>query len=226
MYKLSPSKAHRFLNCTKSLEFDVPFVETPQTVRGQILHELAQLMLNNKESQDFIKENKINEYELYLIDGYVNQCWNEYHYVSARTKGLPIIQVEQKKPIAIYNNQINLIVDCLIIGDKIASIVDLKSGNGDIEVEDNEQLYFYAYMVASDYKDIEVFRLNIYQKGKLKTIEIVRKEVLDFFIDKYEVFDNINKRKLEYNPSDKACKFCPIKDTCIARAKWIIGGKK
>lgn len=69
MYKLSPSKAHRFLNCTKSLEFDIPFTETPQTIRGNILHKLGEKMLRNEEILDYIGEHKINEYEIFLQIG-------------------------------------------------------------------------------------------------------------------------------------------------------------
>jgi len=221
MYKLSPSKAHRFLHCTKSLDFDVAFTETPQTVRGNILHALAEMTLKNEEVMNYIQEHKINEYELYLVNGYAKEVWEEVEKIPNAK-----VIIEEKKPIIIYNNNINLVIDCLIVGDNIASIFDLKTGNGEIDVEDNEQLYFYAYMVAMDFDKIDRFILNIYQKGKKKTIELTRTEVLDFFIDKQDVFKNIEQGKLEYKPSDKACKFCHVKDTCIARAKWIVGGKK
>lgn len=220
MYKLSPSKAHRFLNCTKSLEFDVDFVETPLTLRGSILHKLAEMNLRNQETMEYIAEHKINEYELYLINEYTRAVWNE----TERIKGKLII--EEKKPIIIFNNNINLIVDALIVGETEASIIDLKSGNADVEVEDNEQLYFYAYMVATQYDNINTFYLNIFQKGVLKTFAVSRQEVFDFFLEREHIFIKIEKNELEYNPSDKACKFCSIKDKCLARAKWIIGGKK
>lgn len=222
MYKLSPSKAHRFLNCTKSLEHDVAFTETPMTIRGNILHTLAQMLLSNKETQEFIRENKINEYEMYLIDGYVKSCWDEFQRLGPDAN----ITVEEKRPIIIYNNSINLVVDCLITNQNEASVLDLKSGNGDVEVEDNEQLYFYAYMVALEYTGVEKFTLSIFQKGRLKSIIVSRKEVFDFFISRFEIFEKINNNQLEYKPSEKACKFCAIKETCVARAKWIIGGKK
>ena len=221
MYKLSPSKAHRFLNCTKSLEFDIPFTETPQTIRGNILHKLGEKMLRNEEILDYIGEHKINEYEIFLLNGYVQSIWEEQ---KRYTK--PKIIIEEKKPIIIYNNNVNLVVDCLILGDKEASIIDLKTGNGEVEIEDNEQLYFYAYMVATTYPQIENFNLNIFQKGKLKTIVLTKTEVFDFFIEKQDIFEKINNKQLEYNPSDKACKFCSVKDTCLARARWIVGGKK
>lgn len=222
MYKLSPSKAHRFLHCSKSLEHDVAFNETPLTVRGNILHNLAQMLLSNKETQEFIRDNKINEYEMYLIDSYVKACWSEFYRLGPEA----IITVEEKRPIIIYNNSINLVVDCLITNREEASVLDLKSGNGEVDVEDNEQLYFYAYMVVLEHPGVQKLTLSIFQKGKLKSIVVSRKEVFDFFISRYEIFEKINNNQLEYNPSDKACKFCAIKDTCVARAKWIIGGKK
>jgi CRISPR/Cas system-associated exonuclease Cas4 (RecB family) len=221
MYKLSPSKAHRFLHCTKSLEFDVAFIETPQTVRGNVLHKLAEMSLRNEEVLPYIQEHKINEYEIYLINGYSKEIWEEL----SRIPNSEMV-IEEKRPIIIYNNNINLIIDCLILGDKIASIFDLKTGNGEVEVEDNEQLYFYAYMVATKYDKIETFILNIYQKGKKKTTQLTRQEVLDFFLEREDTFREIESGRLQYRPSNKACKFCPIKETCMARAKWIIGGKK
>jgi hypothetical protein len=220
MYKLSPSKAHRYLNCTKSLEFDVDFIETPLTVRGSILHTLAEMSLKNQDTMDYIAEHKINEYEMYLINEYTRAVWNEHE----RIKGELVI--EKKKPIIIFNNKINLIVDALIVGKNEASIIDLKTGNADVEVEENEQLYFYAYMVATQYENIETIYINIFQKGVMKTFVVSKEQVFDFFLEKEHVFIKIEKNQLEYNPSDKACKFCPIKDRCLARAKWIIGGKK
>jgi len=220
MYKLSPSKAHRYLNCTKSLEFDVDFVETPVTLRGSVLHKLAEMSLRNQETMEYIAEHKINEYELYLINEYVRAVWSE----TERLKGDLVI--EEKKPIIIFNNKINLIVDALIVGKNEASIVDLKTGNADVDVEENEQLYFYAYMVATQFDNIETFYINIFQKGIMKTFVVSKNQVFDFFLEKEHVFLKIENNELEYNPSDKACKYCAIKDKCMARAKWIIGGKK
>lgn len=220
MYKLSPSKAHRFLTCTKSLEFDVEFIETPYTIRGSLLHELAEMIIKNKEVNDFYKEHKISDYEHFLVSGYAESVFDEYQKINAHT-----LIVEEKKGIEIFDFKINLIVDALAVGDKVASIIDLKTGNNDIDVKDNEQLMFYGYSVIYHFPNIERVRMSIFQKGKLKTMQKTKDEILDFFIDSYDIFKDIQENKLSYKPSDKACKFCPIKDTCKARALWIIEGK-
>ena len=41
VYKLSPSIAHRFLNCTASLRHELPFEENEYSRRGKFLHEIA-----------------------------------------------------------------------------------------------------------------------------------------------------------------------------------------
>lgn len=221
MYKLSPSKAHRYLNCTKSLEFDTEFVETPWTIRGNILHKYAEMLINEEDTSDFVKENNFSDYEEFLISSYINAVRTEYELIQAYK-----LQVEQRKSIKIYDNDINLVIDTLILSRNTASIIDLKTGNNDIEVFDNEQLMFYAYAICLEYPKIKYFRLSIFQKGKLKSFVTSRSEVFDYFISKYEVFEKIKEDKLEYNPSEKACKYCGHRDQCVARAEWILGGKK
>lgn len=221
MYKLSPSKAHRYLQCTKSLEFDTEFVETPYTVRGSLLHEYAEMMIKNKNVDDFKETHSITDYEEYLIQSYVDAVWNEKDLIGANK-----LIVEEKRNITLYDNSINLIIDTLLVGKDTVSIIDLKTGNNDIDPNDNEQLLFYAYSIVNDYKDVKEFRLSIFQKGKLKTTVVSLDEVLDFFMSKFFIFEKIKNNDLEYNPSDKACKYCAIRNTCRARAEWIIGGKK
>ena len=220
MSKLSPSKAHRYLNCTKSLEFDTAFVETPWTIRGNILHEFGERKLLEKETQQFEEDNVFNDYEQFLIRSYVEAVNNEYNLIQADS-----LHVEEKEPIVLYGNKINLIIDALCLGKKIASIIDLKTGNNDISPVENEQLVFYAYSVLMKYPQVEIFRLSIFQKGKLKTEIVTREYVYDFFIQRFDIFDAISRNELTFRPSEKACKYCGNRTKCMARAEWIIGGK-
>ena len=83
MYKLSPSKAHRFLNCTASLMHDKPFVENAATIRGKLLHEFAEKRLRNEDTREFEINNKINDYEIFIVESYVNSIWREYNEILA-----------------------------------------------------------------------------------------------------------------------------------------------
>jgi hypothetical protein len=229
MYKLSPSKAHRYLNCTKSLEFDTEFVETAATMRGNMLHKLGEMFIfaqrDNeewvKEIEEYIKQNNVNDYELFLVKGYEKAVWEEYIRIGAKE-----IQVEQKRPVNLYGFSINLIMDVYMFNETVASIIDLKTGNGDVDAVDNEQLIFYAFCALSEKPELKTIRTSIFQKGKMKTVVLTSDQVLDFFVDKADTFEQIKEEKLAFNPSDKACKFCEHKHDCVARAKWILNGKK
>jgi hypothetical protein len=220
MYKLSPSKAHRFLTCTKSLEFDVDFVESPVTIRGSLLHSIAEKMVLSQEIDHLIEEHKINEYEMFLMKEYAKKAWSEYHRISAHT-----MLVEQKTTMNIYGFSINLVIDVLVYNDTHASIIDLKTGNNNVDVADNEQLMFYGFSTIQTHPNIEEFTLSIFQKGKLKSITKTRSEILDFFMNTENIFESIKNNELTYQPSDKGCKYCAIKGSCMERARWIINGK-
>jgi hypothetical protein len=202
------------------LEYDTEFVETPWTIRGNILHEYGERKLLEKETETFENENKFSDYEKFLINGYVQAVMSEYNLIQADK-----MQIEVKEPIEIFGNTFNSIIDALLLAKRIASIIDLKTGNNDVAPDENEQLLFYAYGVLLRNPQIEIFRLSIFQKGKLKTEVVTREYIYDFFMEKFEVFDAISKNELTYNPSEKACKYCAFKEKCVARAKWVVGGK-
>ena len=222
MYKLSPSKAHRYLTCTKSLEYDTAFVETPWTIRGNILHEFGEMKLLDKDTSEYEKEHNFNDYEYFLINAYKQAVMNEYNQLQANK-----MQVEVKESIEIFGFKFNLIQDCLLIAfwNKTATIIDLKTGNYDISPVNNEQLILYGYSVWFRYPEIENYRLGIFQKGKLKIHEMTKDELLDFLISKESKYDEIRRNELTYTPSDKACKYCGNNKKCVARAKWILSTK-
>jgi hypothetical protein len=67
--------------------------------------------------------------------------------------------------------------------------------------------------------------LGIFQKGKLKLETVDRDFIYNFFIERYQTFEDIRNNVLTYNPSDKACKYCGNIKRCVARARWILEGK-
>lgn len=217
MYKLSPSKAHRYLECTASLKHDLPFQETPASIRGSELHEAAERLFKEHGDATVLEQYNLNDYERFLINKYVNTIEEEKTKINANK-----VIVEEKTTINIYNNDINMIIDALIVGKNKAIIIDLKTGNYDVSPEDNAQLLFYGYGAITAYPHIKKLELAIFQKGKLRTTKISKGKVLDFFISKADVFEKISNNELEYTPSEKACKFCDYKNECMARAEWIV----
>lgn len=217
MYKISPSKAHRYLQCTASLKYDKPFTETPASIRGTQLHDIAEKILKKHEPQKLYDEFELNDYERFLIDSYVSNVLQEYDKINGKQ-----LVVEEKTSTSIFGLNLNMIIDTLIIGKRRAMVIDLKTGNFDVDPKDNPQLLFYGYGVVMKYPKLDKLQLSIFQKGKMKSVEITKGEIMDFFIDKAETFEKIRNNELEYNPSESACKFCDYKDKCPARAKWIL----
>jgi CRISPR/Cas system-associated exonuclease Cas4 (RecB family) len=216
MYKLSPSKAHRFLNCTKSLVYDVERIETPAAKRGSFIHEMAELSIKGQ-LDDYMD---LSNYEIFLINSYTEAVESERTRIGAHK-----IEVEVKDKLEIFGTSNNYIVDARAIKAEKAAIIDLKSGSYDVEPEGNEQLLYYALGTILKFPKIKTVRASIFQKGKLKTVVLTADEVLDFFVSVQGVYEDIRNNNLTYNPSEKACKFCPHKDECLARANWILGGK-
>lgn len=217
MYKLSPSKAHRFLNCTASLKHDVEFVDTIYTARGTLLHELGEKLIKKEDVDDFIIENEINFHELEFLEAYANAVLEEFYFINAT-----ILDIEVIKPIEIYGFNTNSSIDALALSETTASIIDLKTGRNEISPFNNEQLYFYAYSVIMDYPNIKTIRLSIFQNSQMKTIVVDKKKVLKYFEKKAKVFEKIANDDLTYNPGKKACKYFSIRETCEARMQWLI----
>lgn len=224
MYKLSPSKAHRFLQCTASLKYDTEFVETAASKCGTLLHTLAEYYLKSKSKQEIsnlISENKISDYEFNLIDAYTSFVL----YQIDKIKGKELL-IEFKTPFSIFGFTMNAIIDAVIIADTVATLIDLKTGSVYVDADDNEQLMYYAYIIFNVYPKIKTVYSYIYQNFQAKEFVITRSECFDFFIEKEPIYDAISRDELTYNPSDKACKYCGNKDSCLAWAYWVIGGKK
>ena len=83
-----------------------------------------------------------------------------------------VFEKRKKESASLYFFNFNYIIDALLIGGDTASIIDLKTGNIDVEVENNEQLLFYAHDVSIKYPKIKSFDYLFFQKMRMKTQEI------------------------------------------------------
>lgn len=222
MYKLSPSKAHRYLKCTASLMHDVEFTETPITIRGTLLHKMAEHLIKGENDifMKLVETEKINDYEQRLVETYV-----DFGIDTFRKNNCHTIRVEERGTVILFGHKINMVIDLFMMNDETAYVIDLKTGNTEVDVVDNEQLIIYALYVIIAYPSIKNIVVSIYQKMKPKIYVMTRSYVQDYLISKEKTFNEITKDQLTYTPSDVACKFCAIRDTCKARAEWISRGK-
>lgn len=242
-YKLRPSSSERFLTCTASLPHNLGFSESKHTLIGNLQHEVAALRLeelylykDHKEeierltdpNNEYVSRNdatlkvKWNDQCQENVDtyiGYVKQLYNEYNPKH--------IFIEHRIKMRFYDNVINGIVDCAMVteeGDVI--IVDLKTGRGKVDTEDNQQMLMYAYGFVQELfsrtkikpaKIIISICQSVIYNTKAVSYELI--DLMSWYFSLAKPMEEINTDNLVFRPSTKACKYCQYKAHCNARIK-------
>lgn len=242
-YKLSPSSSSRFLTCSASLKHNTGFSENETTLKGSLQHEVAYLILDeyfnetdNKERIAFLtdynnwyeskerKEIKVRwekEFQK-TVDNYVDYV--KALFIQFKPKK---VLLEYKIKMKFHGNDINGTADCVMFLDNDdIIIIDLKTGRSKVETEENSQMLMYAYGIAQD-----TFRksntlpsrviISINQSLINNTVAMSYdfRDVVDWYIKKGSVMEEINSGNLVYRPSKIACRFCQYKQKCNTRIK-------
>ncbi len=109
-------------------------------------------------------------------------------------------------------------------------ISDLKYGAGEpVSAIENKQLRLYAlgYWHFKGRPNVDSVLMNIDQPraGGMKYWEIPLKDLLAFGEEIKAVYAQIESGDVKFAPSQKACRWCPVKDLpegCAARNKWLL----
>lgn len=233
---LSASSSARWLNCTPSVVFSAPYEverkDTTFTAEGTAAHALAELKLQfdtgkitkrkfNAQLKKFKSENEYYSvsFEEFVDDyvGFVNETIAEYTD--------PEVELEQRVNFSDWVPEGYGTSDVVIMTDSVLHIVDLKFGKGvPVSAIENTQLMLYALGTYYEFNmayDFDTVRMTIHQPRlyDTSTYELSVAELLDWA-------ETIVKPRAElamagegeYNPSEKACQWCPAKAVCKARA--------
>lgn len=233
---LSASSSARWLTCTPSAQFGLEFPDSGETSdfakEGTAAHALAEIKLKydtgkitkNTVGKYIRKFRRENEYwsmgfEEHVDDyvGYVNEVIAEYDS--------PEVVLEQRVDFSEWVPDGFGTSDVVIMAEPVLHIVDLKFGKGvPVSAIENTQLMLYALGTFSEFSlayDFDTIRMTIHQPRlhDVSTYEIPIKDLLEWA-------NNYVKPRAEmamagegeFNPSEKACRFCPAKAVCKARA--------
>lgn len=225
---LSPSGAHRWMNCTPSARLEQEFEEigSEAAKEGTAAHALCEHKL--KKALHMRSKRPVSDYHSDEMeecsDAYVDFVMEQYELAKQTCKD-PVVLIEQKLDFSCYVPEGFGTGDCIIISDDKLHIVDFKYGMGIlVEVEENPQMKLYALGALEIYDalyDIKEVSMTIFQPRRENV------STWTISVDTLKAWAE-NELKLraqmayngegEYLPGEW-CTFCRAAARCRARAE-------
>lgn len=243
--KLSPSSAHRWLNCPASvaLSANVPTTTSEYAEAGRLAHSIAELKgqkrftaMSKRTFNSQLKKLQEDEHYSAEMDGYTDLYIDVLNEHAMSFDATPFVAFETAVPL-VYSSErkddgspATGTADNIMIGDGGLWITDYKNGAGvPVYAEENPQMAIYALgaleLYAPIYGDtIQTVRMTIVQPA-LKSVsdwEINRAE-----LEAWAASVLIPAAKAaeagggDPQPGDW-CRFCPIRNTCRARRDKVL----
>lgn len=233
----SISASSRWLQCSASLKYNQSFTENVHTLKGNLIHNVSALRLREVffnenhtveieklKNEKYVSQNDPNLFAVWDSDcektseGYVNYAIKLNKQYTPHT-----IEIEKKQWLKWYDYDKYGYVDLLMISDDYIIIVDLKTGRGAVDTEENTQMLLYAIGVIQEYtkKNNKAFILSIYQPliNNTQAFEYSLGQISQFYASKRDKMNEIITGELKYDPSPTACKWCDYRDSCNERIK-------
>lgn len=233
---LSASAASRWINCTPSAkleEAEGPRETSVYAQEGTLAHELSELYIKHDvlqvvDDQEFsdkideIMDNELfNEEMLEVVPIYVDYCQAEFE--AAKTQDdFAIMEIEQKLDLTEFVPESFGTADCIVVGDKVLQVIDLKYGKGvPVYAEFNKQLMLYGLGALRKYEleyDIEDVVLTIVQP-RINNISSWKVSVKDLLAWASSELAPAAKKAFAGEGklvSGDWCKFCMVKNRCRA----------
>ena len=221
---LSPSAAHRWMNCPPSacLEREFPSSSSEVAAEGTAAHALCEhklrklLKLRSKRPHSDFEDDEMER----CSDDYVSFVQEQMGEIPS-----PMVLVEQRLDLTRYVPEAFGTADCIIVGGDRLHIVDFKYGMGVlVEAEHNPQMMLYALgalELLDGIYDIQKISVSIFQprRENVCTWSLPKEELLRWARD-----DLVEKARLAYAGEGEYCAgewctFCRASVRCRARAE-------
>lgn len=225
---LSPSGAHRWMNCTPSARLEQEFegTESEAAKEGTAAHALCEHKL--KKALHMRSKRPVSDYNSDEMeecsDAYVDFVMEQYELAKQTCKD-PVVLIEQKLDFSCYVPDGFGTGDCIIISDGKLHIIDLKYGMGIlVEAEENPQMKLYALGALEIYDalyDIKEVSMTIFQprRENVSTWTISVDELKNWAEKELKPKAQMAYRgEGEYLPGEW-CTFCRAAVRCRARAE-------
>ena len=228
---LTASGSLRWLSCTPSAKLEATFEEkeTTASAEGTAAHALAEYKL--KRALRYFCKRPVSEYE----DEAMDQHTDDYagfileRMAELRKNGVdPMVLIETRLDFSDWVPDGFGTGDCVIIGDGVLHIIDLKYGAGVLVVaEGNPQLMLYALGALQQFGclyDIKKVFITIFQprRENISTAEVP----VDCLMEWAEHFVKPKAKMAFAGEGDflpgEWCLFCKAADKCRARAEKML----
>lgn len=231
---LSPSAAHRWMNCTAAprLELNAPDNETDYAREGTLAHAYCAQKLKKflgiddaeevKEIAELNEQYHTGEMDEYT-DTYRTIVLEKYNAARAKTKDAMLL-VEVRLDFSEYVPDSYGTSDAIIIADGCLEVCDFKYGKGvKVSAEENEQMMIYAlgaYLRYSFEYNIDRVRMTIIQP---RLDNLSEYEISVYGLLAWAEYSLRPKARMAYagagpqHPGEW-CQFCKVKTTCRALA--------
>ena len=219
--KLSPSSSSRWLSCTASVRESEQYTNSTNTAAewGTCVHGIGELLLKGHAGDllgDTVEGMKVDKEMLDCAEEYADYCRSLYNDKS-------ILLIEERFDLSFIAPDTFGTGDFTCLSDGHLDIVDLKTGHNLVEAKSNTQMMLYALgaidLLENEYfEDIETITLHIVQTraNHIDTYDVSYEQLMLFKKAAHQAATNIRENNVEFNPSAKACKWCPHQVNCEA----------
>jgi len=243
--KLSPSSADRWMTCSGSVALAEKIVQDPDAINGYALygsaaHYVAELCLkaethaqdyhdfwywqDRKTHNDMISQEMPKDVAvkfLCRVDDEMVEGVQAYLDFVRSIKGE--LLVEQRFDLTQWIPEGFGTSDAVILTDDgVCHVIDLKFGKGiKVYAEKNRQAMIYAMGAMAEYEfmyEPHTYRVTIVQPrlDHIDSYDVPLDQLLTFADTVKTAADTLASGKTCFNPSDKACQWCPAKPVCPA----------
>lgn len=237
---LSPSSAHRWLNCLLAprLEATLPSTTSVYAQEGTLAHTVCELM-----AKKYFNKISTSEFNEGIKKAKAHKLWNkemlstaeqyaDHLAVQAMTfKHDPYIAMEVRVDISKYVPEAFGRCDCVMLGENTLIITDYKHGKGEkVLAEDNPQLKLYALGALEAYRPvfgntiekikicIDQPRIDAYEQWQCTVTELLQWGETEVKPKAQKAYMGIGS----YNPGSW-CRFCRANGLCKAQADYNVG---
>ena len=232
---ISPSGAHRWVNCTPSAKLEEQFPDTTSEAarEGTLAHELGEAKLRHYfDTPNFSKRKltnakkrcQANELWQPEIDTYTDTYLDTVKQIAIAAGSKPTVLVEQRLDLSMIAPGMFGTADCVLLHGDVLHVVDLKYGKGvKVDAENNLQLALYALGAMFRYQiiyRINTVRVTICQPrlDHISTTEYSRESLLFTGDILKAAAEKALKGEGAYKAGDW-CRFCRARAQCRARAE-------